>query len=75
MSIRASVIAGRIVVDETFDLPEGTVLDLILDDEGDSLDASERADLERALLASHRQASRGDLRPAHDVLRMLRARR
>lgn len=67
--------AGRLVIDEKLDLPEGTVLDLVLDDEGDSLDESERTGLERALVASHAEASRGDVRPVADVLRKLRARR
>ena len=75
MSIRASVSAGRLVVDEKTDLPEGTVLELVLDDEGDSLDVAERAALERALSASHVEAQRGLLRPASDLLRELRARR
>jgi hypothetical protein len=75
MSIRASVTAGRLVVDEKLDLPEGTVLDLVLDDEGDSLDEAERAALEGALVASHAATQRGELRPAADVLRKLRARR
>jgi hypothetical protein len=75
MSIRASVTAGRLVRDEKLDLPEGTVLQLVLDDEGDSLDDKERAALERALLASHADALRGELQPAADVLRRLRAKR
>jgi len=42
MSIRARVSLGRLVVDEPVDLPEGTVLDLVVDDEGDELDDDER---------------------------------
>jgi hypothetical protein len=75
MSIRASVTAGRLVIEEKLDLPEGTVLELVLDDEGDSLDEKERAALERALQASHAAAQRGELQPAADVLRRLRAKR
>jgi hypothetical protein len=75
MSVRATVTAGRLVLDEETDLPEGTVLDLVLDDEGDSLDESERAALERALQAAHRDAVDGRTRPASDLLRELRARR
>jgi hypothetical protein len=75
MSIRASVTAGRLVIDEKLDLPEGTVLELVLDDEGDSLDDKERAALERALQASHASALRGELQSAADVLRRLRAKR
>lgn len=75
MSVRATVTAGRLVLDEETDLPEGTVLDLVLDDEGDSLDESERAALERALQAALRDAVDGRTRPASDLLRELRARR
>ena len=75
MSIRASVSAGRLIVDEKTDLPEGTVLDLVLDDEGDSLDEAEHAALEQALRASDDEALRGRVRPASDILRELRARR
>jgi hypothetical protein len=75
MSIRAAVKGGRLVVDEAVDLPEGTVLDLVLDDEGDSLDEGERAALERALRASHAEAVQGQVGPVSEVLRKLRARR
>lgn len=75
MSIRATVTAGRLVLDEETNLPEGTVLDLVLDDEGDSLDELERAALEHALQAAHRDALDGRTRPAADLLRELRARR
>jgi hypothetical protein len=75
MSIRASVVAGRLVIDQKTDLPEGTVLDLVLDDEGDTLDDNERAALRRALARSHEQVLKGQTRPASDVLRELRARR
>jgi hypothetical protein len=75
MSIRASVVAGRLVVDEQTDLPEGTVLDLVLDDEGDNLDEAERAALHQALNVSHQQARAGQTREASEILRELRARR
>jgi hypothetical protein len=75
MSIRASVVAGRLVVDEQTDLPEGTVLDLVLDDEGDNLDEAARAALQRALNVSHQQARAGQTREAAEILRELRARR
>jgi hypothetical protein len=75
MSFRASVIAGRLVLDEETDLPEGTVVDLVMDDEGDSLDAAERAALEQALQSAHRDVPDGRTRPASDLLRELRARR
>lgn len=75
MPIRASVTAGRLVLDEETTLPEGTVLRLVLDDEGDSLDRGERAALELALQAAHLDALEGRTRPASELLRELRARR
>lgn len=75
MSIRASVVAGRLVVDEQTDLPEGTVLDLVLDDEGDNLDDAERAALHDALRRSRQQLLSGQTRDGAEILRTLRARR
>lgn len=75
MGVRATVRNGRLVVDERTELPEGTVLDLVVDDEGDDLDADERRALDAALVESLRQAERGELTPAADILARLRARR
>lgn len=72
--VRARVENGRLVVDEPTSLPEGTVLDLVLDDEGDDLDAAERAARDEALLRAWEQAQQGQGRPAQDVLRDLRQR-
>lgn len=66
---------GRLVVDEPTELPEGTVLDLVVDDEGDDLDADERRALDAAIATSLGQAARGELAPAADILARLRARR
>ncbi len=75
MPVRATVTAGRLVLDQETDLPEGTVVDLVIDDEGDSLDEVERAAVERALVASHTDVQQGRVRPAGHILRELRARR
>ena len=72
MSLRAVVKDGRLVVDEPTTLPEGTVLDLVVDDEGDDLDAAERAALHAHLESSWEEARRGELIPAEDVLAELR---
>jgi len=74
-NIRAHVKNGRLIVDQPTDLPEGTVLDLVVDDEGDDLDAKERAALDAALAKSLEQSKRGETRPASEVLRQLRDRR
>lgn len=65
---------GRLVVDEATSLPEGTVIDLVLDDEVDDLHAAERAVRDEALLRAWQQAQQGQGRPAQDVLRDLRRR-
>lgn len=63
---------GRLVVDEPTSLPEGTILDLVVDDEGDDLDAAERALRDEALAKAWLQAQAGKGRPAGDVVRDLR---
>ena len=65
---------GRLIVDEPTSLPEGTVIDLVFDDEGDDLDAAERAARDSALLRAWEQAQRGEGRPAQSVLNDLRRR-
>lgn len=72
--VRAQVKNGRLIVDEPTSLPEGTVLDLVLDDEGDDLDASERAQRDEALVRAWQQAQAGLGRSAQDVLADLRRR-
>jgi hypothetical protein len=68
---RARVQNGRLVIDEPTDLPEGTVLDLVVDDEGDDLTDEERAALHDALRQSAEELKAGRGYPAADVLRDL----
>ena len=75
MGVRATVKNGRLVVDEPTTLPDGTVLDLVLDDEGDQLDPPQRRALNAAISTSLRQMSAGEVAPADEVLARLRARR
>ncbi|MBZ0116233.1 MAG: hypothetical protein K8H88_04545 [Sandaracinaceae bacterium] len=75
MSIRATVHNGRLIVDEATDLPEGTVLDLVIDDEQDALDDSQRAALDAAITRSIEQARRGESAPSEKILTKLRSRR
>lgn len=72
--LRARVENGRLVMDVPTDLPEGTVLDLVVDDEGDELDDEERKALHAALDESLRQAAAGKVRPASEILEKLRRR-
>jgi hypothetical protein len=73
--LRAHVEKGRLVLNEPTTLPNGTVLDLVLDDEGDDLDAAEREALNRSLSASLDSVSEGRVHPASDILDELRRRR
>jgi hypothetical protein len=75
MGLRATVHAGRLVVDEATGLPDGTVLDLVIDDEGDELDDDERRALDAAIAVSLQQADAGQFSPAQEILMRLRARR
>jgi hypothetical protein len=72
--LRAKVQNGRLIVDEPTELPEGMVLDLIVDDEGDDLTDEEREALDAHLEESLRAARRGEIIPAKVVLDRLRAR-
>ena len=73
--LRARVEKGRLVLNEPTTLPDGTVIELVADDEGDDLTEDERKELHEALSASSKSAEAGRLRPAHEVLDELRRRR
>ena len=66
--MRARVSQGRLIIDEPFDLPEGTVLDLVVDDEGDELDEGERAALHAALERGMEDVRAGRVKPVADLL-------
>jgi len=74
-TLRARVTKGRLVLDEPTTLPEGTVVALVADDEGDDLSDEERQWLHQALAASWKSAEAGHLRPASEILEELRRRR
>ena len=61
MTLEARVRAGRLIVDEPTDLPEGTEVELIPLDPGDWLDEDSRAALHRALLESEEDVKAGRL--------------
>ena len=73
--LRARVTDGRLILDEPTDLPEGTVLDLVVDDEGDDLDDAERASLDAAIARAWEQVQSQPAVPAEDVIADLRRRR
>ena len=66
--IRAVVRDGRLRLDEPTELPEGTVLDLVVDDEGDDLDDEQRIALHASLARSIKQADAGQTRPIEEFL-------
>lgn len=73
--LRARVEKGRLVLDEPTTLPDGTVLDLVLDDEGDDLSDADREALHAALTRSWESLSAGRARPGSAIIDELRARR
>jgi len=66
--LRARVENGRLVLDEPTTLREGTVVELVADDEGDDLTDEERRALHDALSASWKSAEADRLRPASAIL-------
>lgn len=75
VTLRARVHDGRLKLDEPYDAPEGTEVDLAVVDEGDALDEAERVRLHQALIAGHAQIARGDVVPADEVSKRLHAKR
>ena len=73
--LRARVEKGRLVLDLPTTLPEGTVVNLVADDEGDDLTDEERRILHEALSASWKSAEAGRLQPASKIVDELRQRR
>jgi len=74
MTLKARVNAGRLVVDEPTDLPEGTELELLPLDPGDWLDDADRAALHKALRESDADIAAGRLVDAAKILKELRSR-
>ena len=74
MTLKARVKAGRLVVNEPTDLPEGTDIELLPLDAGDWLDEEDRAALHQALEDSDEDIEAGRLVDADVILRELRSR-
>ena len=72
MVLRAAVKNGRIVVDEPTDLPDGTLLDLVVENRGGIMSPEELAALNAALDRSWAQAEAGQLIPVAEVLEKMR---
>jgi len=66
---------GRIAVDEPTNLPDGTVLELVVeDDEGDDRTDKERQALNGAISQAWKAAKAGHLKPASAIVDEIRAR-
>jgi len=74
MTFKGRVKAGRLVVDEPTNLPEGTEVELLPLDPGDWLDDEDRAALHQVLKDSDEDVKAGRLVDAEVVLRQLRSR-
>ena len=72
--MKARVEGGRLHLDEPCSLPEGTELDLVLDDEGDDMDARQRQALDDAISNAWTAALAGRVRPAQEIIDALRRR-
>ena len=69
--LRARIQDGHIVPDEPSGLPEGTVVNIAVLDEGNDLEESEREALNATIRASHASLRSGEAIAAEDVLREL----
>jgi hypothetical protein len=72
--LRARVANGRLLLDEPTTLPEGTVIDLVFDDEGDDLTDAERRALHAKMARSWEAAKAGNVRDAREVIDEIRKR-
>jgi hypothetical protein len=69
VTVRGRVRGGRLQVDAPLDLPDDTEVELaVLLDDGDDLDAEDRARLDAALRASKAELARGEAVPFEQVL-------
>jgi hypothetical protein len=73
MTLKARVRAGRLVVDEPTDLPDGTEIELLPLDPGDWLDEVDRAALHAALRESEIDVAADRLVEADEVLKELKS--
>jgi hypothetical protein len=71
LTLKARVRNGRLRLDEPYEAPEGTEVDLAIIDDGDELDEESRARLHAALSRGHEQMVRREVVPADEVLSKL----
>ena len=73
LTLKARVRAGRLLMDEPIDLPDGTEVELVPANDGDDLDDEDRARLHAAIARSAEQFRAGLGIPAEEILRDLEA--
>ncbi|MBM3461081.1 MAG: hypothetical protein FJX76_03170 [Armatimonadetes bacterium] len=73
--LRAHVRDGHLILNVPTDLPDGTVLDLVVDDEGDDLSEEERRALHQVIARAWESVKAGRAFSAEEVLGDLRRRR
>lgn len=71
--VKTRVKNGHWVLDEATRLPEGTVVDLVVDDEGDDLDEEERVALDSAITKAWESCKTGRLQSLDEVIDHLRS--
>ena len=72
LTLKGRVQAGRIVIDEPLDLPEGSEIELMVVDPGDDLDDDERQRLHATLLMAQEEVERGEGIAAERLMGSLR---
>ena len=68
LTLRAHVANGRLVVDESVDLPDGAEVQIAVVDGGDQLDDEDRARLHAAIEQAQDELDRGEGIPAAQFL-------
>ena len=72
LTLKGRVRAGKVVIDEPLNLPEGSEVDLIVVDPGDDLDDDERERLHATLVVAREEIERGEGVAAEDLIEALR---
>lgn len=75
LTLRAHIANGRLVVDESVDLPDGAEVQIAVVDGGDQLDDEDRARLHAAIEQAQDELDRGEGIPAAKFLADLSSRR
>ena len=72
LTLKARVLGGHLIVEETIDLPDGAEVDLAVVDPGDDLDDLDRERLHAALRKAQLELETGNEIPAADALSRVR---